>query len=76
MIDIILGRVIFEFFGHYTLLLIFKLIKYKVGIKWLEEKDEKTEADKFNKGCLVSVVGFFSAASVFYLIGYLCFRLF
>lgn len=78
MIDIILGRVIFEFFGHYTLWLFFKLTNSKKGIEWLKEENEneKTEMDKLNKGCVVSIVGFFSAAAVFYLIGYLCFKLF
>lgn len=69
LIEIIFGRIIVGIFGYYTLFVIFKVVRYKDGLSWLDE-ESKHEGDSFGKGCFVSIVGLISFFLIFLGIGY------
>lgn len=68
-IELIFRRIIVGFFGYYSLLAFYKLTNSPTGLKWLDEASEH-EGEEFGKGCLISIVGLISFASLFILVGY------
>jgi len=72
--EIFWENIIVDFFGHYTLFIIFKIFGNKKGIKWLNEISND-ESEELSEDCLTNIVGITSfflfvclIALLFYLI--------
>ena len=64
IIALIVGKIIADIFGKYTLLLYFTLTNNKEGKAWLK-KPENTQEDEFGGSFLINVVGLLSFTITF-----------
>jgi len=60
LIEILWGKIIVNFFGYNTLLILFRIARYEKGLEWLAE-NSLDESKEFAKGCLINIVGMVSS---------------
>jgi len=56
IVELLWRRVIVNFFGFYTLYIIFKIGRNKKGSEWLI-KNSTDESQELAKGCLINIAG-------------------
>lgn len=55
-VEIFWERIVVNFFGYYTLFIIFKIFGNNTGVKWLNEISDD-ESEELSKGCIINIAG-------------------
>lgn len=55
-VEIFWERIVVNFFGYYTLFIIFKIFGNNKGVKWLNEISDD-ESEELSKGCIINIAG-------------------